>query len=87
MDAGKAQATIPGRETTTPYVDAGNMRDQEGAINEQTFSRLATEYDDVNRTCEFLEQALHCARTRQQVLSAAMEVLNAPAKTVAPSVR
>lgn len=70
-----------------PMIDAATMRDQEQNANERIFSRLSAEYDDVNRACEFLEQALYSARTRQQVLAAAMDVLNAPQQAAAPSLR
>lgn len=78
--------TVPGRaDVPAPMDESEQIRVQQDAINEATFSNLNIQYDQAQRDVNFLGQALERAQVREKVLGAAMNVLNAPQQ--APSLR
>jgi len=77
------EGQVPGRtaikqDVSQELMAAEAMADVQHALNDKAFTHLTQDYEETNRTVNFLENALNSARHRQVVLCAAIDQLNVP---------
>jgi len=85
------EGQVPGRtaikqDVSQELMAAETMADVQNALNDNTFTSLTHRYEETNRMVNFLENALDSAKSRQAVLAAAIDRLNAPTN-LQPSLR